>query len=73
MEFISSYVLQATDTNSSDVSLRRHGSTVSLQSTTLSTASGGSLKRSNRSLKEKLHEIETFKDILFGQIDTLQR
>ncbi|GAB0090927.1 hypothetical protein DMENIID0001_057070 [Sergentomyia squamirostris] len=67
-------VLQSykTDT-SSDVSLRRHGSSVSLQSTTLSTASGSSLKRANRSLREKLHEIETFKDILYGQIETLQR
>ncbi|XP_059620704.1 ceramide transfer protein-like isoform X1 [Phlebotomus argentipes] len=67
-------VLQSykTDT-SSDVSLRRHGSSVSLQSTTLSTASGSSLKRANRNLREKLHEIETFKDILYGQIETLQR
>uniref|UniRef100_A0A1B0CDI2 Uncharacterized protein n=1 Tax=Lutzomyia longipalpis TaxID=7200 RepID=A0A1B0CDI2_LUTLO len=61
-----------TETNS-DISLRRHGSSVSLQSTTLSTASGSSLKRANRSLREKLHEIETFKDILYGQIETLQR
>lgn len=53
--------------------LRRHGSTISLQSQTLSTASGSSLKRANRSLREKVYEIETFKDILFGQIDTLQR
>ncbi|XP_055679742.1 ceramide transfer protein [Lutzomyia longipalpis] len=67
-------VLQSykTETNS-DISLRRHGSSVSLQSTTLSTASGSSLKRANRSLREKLHEIETFKDILYGQIETLQR
>lgn len=55
------------------VPLRRHGSSVSLQSTTLSTTSGSSLKRSNRSLREKLNEIETFKDILFGQIETLQK
>lgn len=40
---------------------------------TPSTTSGSSLKRANRSLREKVHEIETFKDILFGQIDTLQR
>lgn len=54
-------------------SLRRHGSTISLQSNTLSTTSGSSLKRANRSLREKVYEIETFKDILFGQIETLQR
>lgn len=59
--------------NPEPVPLRRHGSSVSLQSTTLSTASGSSFKRSNRSLREKLNEIETFKDILFGQIDTLQK
>lgn len=58
-----------TDTSS----LRRHGSTVSLQSNTLSITSGSSLKRANRSLREKVYEIETFKDILFGQIETLQR
>lgn len=53
--------------------MRRHGSTVSLQSNTLSTTSGSSLKRANRSLREKVYEIETFKDILFGQIETLQQ
>lgn len=53
--------------------LRRHGSSVSLQSTTHSTASGSSLKRTNRNLREKVNEIETFRDILYGQIETLQR
>ncbi len=43
---------------------------MSLQSNTLSTSS---LKRANRSLREKVHEIETFKDILYGQVETLQR
>lgn len=61
------------DTASAEPSLRRHGSSVSLQSNTLSTASGSSLKRANRGLREKLNELETFKDILFGQIETLQR
>lgn len=56
-----------------DASLRRHDSSVSLQSMTLSTTSGSSLKRANRNLREKVYEIETFKDILLGQIDTLQR
>lgn len=55
------------------VSLRRHGSTISLQSNTLSTASGSSLKRVSRGLREKMHEIETYRDILYGQIETLQR
>lgn len=59
--------------HTADSSLRRHGSTVSLQSNTMSTTSGSSLKRANRSLKEKVNEIETFKDILFAQIETLQR
>lgn len=67
------YWFQSFDTTSNDPSLRRHGSSVSLQSNTLSTASGSSLKRANRSLREKFNELETFKDILFGQIETLQR
>lgn len=54
-------------------SLKRHGSTLSLQSNSLSTASTNSIKLSHRNLREKLNEIDTFKDILFGQIDTLQR
>ncbi|CAD6201374.1 GSCOCG00000176001-RA-CDS [Cotesia congregata] len=59
---------------SSENSLKRHGSTVSLVSNTQSTASGGSLnKRGLRNLKEKLAELETFKDILSKQIDTLQK
>ncbi|XP_037933868.1 ceramide transfer protein [Teleopsis dalmanni] len=62
------------ETGSTDTtSLRRHGSTMSLQSNTVSVASGSSLKKTSRNLKEKVGEIETFKDILFGQIETLQR
>ncbi|XP_073840208.1 ceramide transfer protein isoform X1 [Musca autumnalis] len=62
------------DSTSTDTtSLRRHGSTMSLQSNTVSVASGSSLKKTQRNLKEKVGEIETFKDILFGQIETLQR
>lgn len=57
----------------SENSLKRHGSTVSLQSNTYSTASGSSFKKSSRNIKEKLAEIGTFKDILCRQIDTLQR
>ncbi|XP_034948656.1 ceramide transfer protein isoform X1 [Chelonus insularis] len=59
---------------SSENSLKRHGSTVSLISNTQSIASGGSLsKRGSRNLKEKLAELETFKDILSQQVDTLQK
>lgn len=51
------------------VSLMRHGSTVSLQSNSLtanpSLGIGG--------LREKIAEMETFRDILSGQLNTLQR
>lgn len=57
----------------SENSLKRHGSTVSLQSNTFSTASGNSFHRSSRNLREKLAELGTFKDILCRQIDTLQK
>lgn len=54
--------------------MKRHGSAISLVSNTQSTTSAGSFsKRGVRSLKEKLAEIETFKDILIQQIDTLQK
>ncbi|KAK2171314.1 hypothetical protein NP493_1079g00032 [Ridgeia piscesae] len=56
----------------SENSLNRHGSLMSLSSTTsLSTASTSSFKR-GRGLKEKLAEMETFRDILCHQVDTLQ-
>lgn len=55
----------------SENSLKRHGSAVSLASNTLSTASTSSFKKT-RGLREKLSELETFRDILCGQIDTLQ-
>lgn len=53
--------------------LKRHGSTLSIQSNTLSTTSGNSMMQSSRNLKEKLHEVETFRDILSEQIGTLQK
>lgn len=54
--------------------MKRHGSAISLVSNTQSTASAGSFsKRGVRGLKEKLAEIETFKDILTQQVDTLQK
>jgi collagen type IV alpha-3-binding protein len=46
---------------------------MSIQSNTLSTTSGSSLKQTSRNLREKLHEIETFRDILSGQINSLQK
>lgn len=50
-------------------SLMRYGSTISLQSnsTTFNQSSN------NGGLREKINEIETFKDIILNQITTLQR
>ncbi|XP_073998879.1 ceramide transfer protein isoform X1 [Rhodnius prolixus] len=56
----------------SQCSLKRHGSAVSLTSTTLSSTSASSLK-SCRGLKEKLAEMETYRDILCSHMDTLQK
>ena len=55
----------------SDLGHRRQGSNISLSSNTLSTGSriGGG---KGKGLTEKLAEIETFRDILCRQIDTLQ-
>lgn len=53
----------------SESSLQRHGSMMSL--TSLSTASTSSTKR-GRGLKEKLAEMETYRDILCSQVDALQ-
>ena len=50
----------------SESSLQRHGSMMSL--TSLSTASTSSFKR-GRGLKEKLAEMETYRDILCTQVD----
>lgn len=75
IEVLQSYKTEAITCNDSN-NLRRPqkwGSSVSLQSTTLSIASGCEVDRTGRTLKEKLHEIETFRDILYNQIDTLQR
>lgn len=63
---------QAESGYGSEHSLRRHGSRLSLTSTaSLSTASASSFKR-GRGLREKLAEMETFKDILCHQVDNLQ-
>jgi len=56
----------------SQTSLRRHGSMLSLNSVaSVSITSTGSYKR-GFGLKEKLSEMETFKDILCRQVETLQ-
>ena len=52
--------------------LRRHGSAVSLASNNFSTASASSFRK-GRGLREKLAEMETYRDILIRQVDTLQR
>lgn len=63
---------QAESGYGSESNLRRHGSLLSLASgTSLSTASTSSFKR-GRGLREKLMEMETFRDILCRQIETLQ-
>jgi collagen type IV alpha-3-binding protein len=72
VDALESYKLESGYGTGSENSLKRHGSTVSLQSNTYSTASGSSFKRSSRNLREKLAELETFKDILCRQIETLQ-
>ncbi|XP_077398530.1 ceramide transfer protein-like isoform X2 [Vanacampus margaritifer] len=58
----------------SESSLRRHGSMLSLTSATsgYSATSTSSFKK-GYSLREKLAEMETFRDILCRQVDTLQR
>lgn len=63
---------QAESGYGSESNLRRHGSMISLTSgTSMSTASTSSFKR-GRGLREKLMEMETFRDILCRQIETLQ-
>ena len=57
--------------NSSSGPLRRHGSAVSLTSNNFSTASGSSFRK-GRGLREKLSEMETYRDILVRQVETLQ-
>lgn len=56
----------------SENSLKRHGSSISLQSNTLSSTSASSFKRS-RNLREKLAELDTFRDILCNQMEMLQK
>ncbi|XP_027001418.1 ceramide transfer protein isoform X3 [Tachysurus fulvidraco] len=66
-------LLKAESGYGSETSLRHHGSLLSLTSATsgLSTTSTSSFKKGS-SLKEKLAEMETFREILCKQVDTLQ-
>uniref|UniRef100_A0A8B9JQ90 Ceramide transfer protein n=1 Tax=Astyanax mexicanus TaxID=7994 RepID=A0A8B9JQ90_ASTMX len=58
----------------SESSLRRHGSMLSLTSATSSySATSTSSFKKGHSLQEKLAEMETFRDILCRQVDTLQK
>ncbi|XP_048875031.1 ceramide transfer protein-like [Brienomyrus brachyistius] len=58
----------------SETSLRRHGSMLSLTSAASSySATSASSFKKGHSLREKLAEMETFRDILCRQVDTLQK
>nr|XP_021324631.1 collagen type IV alpha-3-binding protein isoform X1 [Danio rerio] len=67
-------MLKAESGYGSESSLRRHGSMLSLTSATsgYSATSTSSFKKGH-SLREKLAEMETFRDILCRQVDTLQK
>ncbi|XP_041925653.1 ceramide transfer protein isoform X6 [Alosa sapidissima] len=57
----------------SESSLRRHGSTLSLTSAASGFSATSTSSFRGHSLREKLAEMETFRDILCRQVDTLQR
>lgn len=74
-QWIESIELHRADSGyGSESSLRRHGSMMSLTSATsgYSATSASSFKKGH-SLQEKLAEMETFRDILCRQVDTLQK
>uniref|UniRef100_A0A8C8E3H7 Ceramide transfer protein n=1 Tax=Oryzias sinensis TaxID=183150 RepID=A0A8C8E3H7_9TELE len=74
-QWIDSIELHRVDSGyGSESSLRRHGSMLSLISATsgYSATSTSSFKKGH-SLREKLAEMETFRDILCRQVDTLQK
>ncbi|XP_024154490.1 ceramide transfer protein isoform X6 [Oryzias melastigma] len=74
-QWIDSIELHRVDSGyGSESSLRRHGSMLSLTSATsgYSATSTSSFKKGH-SLREKLAEMETFRDILCRQVDTLQK
>lgn len=53
--------------------LRRNSSSLSLQSATVSMVSGNSYRRTQHTLQQKVGEIQTYRDILFAQIENLQK
>ncbi|XP_034564824.1 ceramide transfer protein-like isoform X2 [Notolabrus celidotus] len=57
----------------SESSLRRHGSMLSLTSGTSGYSATSTSSFRGHSLREKLAEMETFRDILCRQVDTLQK
>uniref|UniRef100_A0A1A8FNV4 Ceramide transfer protein n=1 Tax=Nothobranchius korthausae TaxID=1143690 RepID=A0A1A8FNV4_9TELE len=57
----------------SESSLRRHGSMLSLTSATSGYSTTSTSSSKGHSLREKLSEMETFRDILCRQVDTLQK
>ncbi|XP_068430300.1 ceramide transfer protein-like isoform X2 [Clinocottus analis] len=57
----------------SESSLRRHGSMLSLTSATSGFSATSTSSFKGHSLREKLAEMETFRDILCRQVDTLQK
>ncbi|XP_022908521.2 ceramide transfer protein isoform X1 [Onthophagus taurus] len=73
VDALESYKAESGYGTGSENSLKRHGSSVSLQSNSFSTASTNSFKKTGRNLREKLAELDTFKDILSGQVDVLQQ
>ncbi|KAM4745129.1 ceramide transfer protein-like isoform 3-T3 [Anableps anableps] len=57
----------------SETSLRRHGSMLSLTSAASALSSTSTSSFKGHRLREKLAEMETFRDILCRQVDTLQK
>lgn len=74
VEALEHHKLQTESGYGSESSLRRHGSMLSLTSgaSGFSTTSTSSFKK-GLGLREKLAEMETFRDILCRQVDTLQK
>ncbi|OQR74428.1 collagen type IV alpha-3-binding protein-like [Tropilaelaps mercedesae] len=68
LEAIESHKNAADSAYGSDQSLKRHGSSMSIGST----MSQGSIGSRRSLIKEKLNEMDTFKDILSRQVDTIQ-
>ncbi|XP_063745780.1 ceramide transfer protein-like isoform X9 [Eleginops maclovinus] len=73
-QWIDSIELHRADSGyGSESSLRRHGSMLSLTSATSGFSATSTSSFKGHSLKEKLAEMETFRDILCRQVDTLQK